>query len=566
MARGQGHIAHCLSRILSLWRDSTFIISGRRRRTGSEFVDGVRRLAAGLAESGVRAGDVVAVAALNSDQYIELLLAVTYIGAIVAPLNHRWNFEEARSAMELVQPAMLAVDESCSQWAMELKNSNNLPSSILYLLVGDCSPSLSSTGSFLTMDTIKRSSKGAITSEPTWAPKEIALICFTSGTTGRPKGVALGHTSLIVQSLAKMAIVGYGEDDVYLHTAPLCHIGGISSCISMLMAGGCHVLIPKFDAKSALEAIEGHKVTSFITVPAMMADLISYGRKGKTSDGGETVTKILNGGGTLSQDLIKGASCLFPHAAIVSAYGMTEACSSLTFMTLRNPRVEKSGELLPNKCVAESELHCQQQGGVCVGKAAPHIELRISGSHNDHFLPSVGKILTRGLHLMVGYWDTTKPIALDSIEYGWLDTGDIGWISENGDLWLMGREKDRIKSGGETVYPEEVEAVLYGHPGIAKIVVVGVPDIRLAEKVVACVKIKDDWKWFDTKFNHLGDEKVLSAEILRNYCRQRNLSRFKIPKTCMIWRKEFPVTTTGKIRREDVRKEAMSCMQLHSYL
>ncbi|XP_020099995.1 2-succinylbenzoate--CoA ligase, chloroplastic/peroxisomal isoform X2 [Ananas comosus] len=564
MAHSRGHVASsCLRRTLSA---ATIVSSGEK------LAGGVRRLAAGLVEYGIGVGGVVAVAALNSDEYIELFLAVTYIGAIVAPLNHRWSFEEARSAMEVVQPTMLAVDGSCFSWAVELRKSNCLPSLALYLLLGDHSPARSSFGSFLTVHNIKSSSRGMITLEPSWAPKDIALICFTSGTTGRPKGAAISHTSLIVQSLAKIAIIGYGEDDVYLHAAPLCHIGGISSCIAMLMVGARHVLLPKFDAESAFKAIKERKVTSFIAVPAMMADLVSYSRVSEL-EGVETVTKILNGGGGLSEELVEGASRLFPRATICSAYGMTEACSSLTFMTLRNPTLQKPRELLQSKYVIRSELHCPKQEGVCVGKAAPHVELRISGDQNSNSNSNssygsrlVGKILTRGLHVMVGYWDRSEAILLDSIEHGWLDTGDIGWIDGDGDLWLMGREKGRIKSGGENVYPEEVEAVLAQHPGIAKAVVVGAPDVRLTEKVVACVITKDEWSWVGRKSNHSESGKELSAEILQRHCRERNLSRFKIPKSYVVWKKPFPVTTTGKIRREDVKREVTSCMHVPSNL
>ncbi|EHA8587296.1 putative 2-succinylbenzoate--CoA ligase, chloroplastic/peroxisomal [Cocos nucifera] len=443
MAQSQGHICLCLGRILALRRDSLVAIAGRNRRTGGEFVDGVLNLARGLVESGVRKGDIVAIAALNSDWYVELLLAVTYVGGIAAPLNYRW---------------------------------------------------------------------------------------------------------------------------VYLHTAPLCHIGGISSCIAMLMAGGCHVFIPKFDAKSCFQAIEQLHVTSFITVPAMIADLISCGRKANAWNNRDSITKILNGGGGLSEELKKGASCLFPRAKIISAYGMTEACSSLTFLSLHDPSLQQSGKLLPVKHKVELGLRCHQQNGVCVGKPAPHIEIRISGSCKNSHASSIGRILTRGLHVMVGYWDQTQVMMLDSIDQGWLDTGDIGWIDCNGDLWLIGREKDRIKSGGENVYPEEIEALLLQHPGVHSAVVVGIPDFRLMEKVVACVAIRDDWEWVDQKSKCLPEKKQISTDILHNYCVKGNLSRFKAPKAYIPWRKPFPITSTGKLKREDIRKEVVSYMQLHSNL
>ncbi|TYI26525.1 hypothetical protein ES332_A05G119200v1 [Gossypium tomentosum] len=269
------------------------------------------------------------------------------------------------------------------------------------------------------------------------------------GTTGRPKGVVISHTALIVQSLAKVAIVGYSEDDVYLHTAPLCHIGGLSSAMAMLMVGACHAFIPKFEATLALEAIEQHHVTSLIIVPAMMADLISSVRLKRIQKGCDSVKKILNGGGGLSDNLIKDATRLFPRAKLLSAYGMTETCSSLTFTTLFEPMLEASGTSLQMLAVTNSSP--VKARGVCVGKPAPHVEIKIcvDGSSN------VGRILTRGPHVMLRYWDQIPEKASNSVEETWLDTGDIGFIDDHGNLWLVGRTNGRIKSGGENIYPEE---------------------------------------------------------------------------------------------------------------
>lgn len=214
-----------------------------------------------------------------SNWYVEWMLAVTYVGGIIAPFNYRWSLEEAKSAMEIVKPVILVVDESCSSWAAPLTKNTNMPSFRLCALIGGISPSsLSMDGGIVrTTNSIRKPLHGQLIN-PICSTSSVALICFTSGTTGQPKGVAISHNSLVVQSLAKIAIVGYSEDDVYLHTTPLCHIGGISSCIAMLMVGSCHVFIPKFDAKLAFAAVEQHHVTSLITVPAMIADLIFFTR------------------------------------------------------------------------------------------------------------------------------------------------------------------------------------------------------------------------------------------------------------------------------------------------
>ncbi|OEL27073.1 2-succinylbenzoate--CoA ligase, chloroplastic/peroxisomal [Dichanthelium oligosanthes] len=548
----QGHIAQCLGGILAHRGGATVAVgSGGHRLSGAEFVDGVRRLAAGLVERGVRPGDVVAVVAFNSIEYVELFLAVALVGAIIAPLNYRWSFEEAAQALELVQPTAFVFDGVFSSWALRLTEGSKFSSIGLYLILGDAC----GAGHAANFDHIKRSVRESTAIEPVSAPRDVALICFTSGTTGRPKGVAISHTSLIIQSLAKIAIVGYGEDDVYLHTAPLCHIGGISSCMAILMAGGCHVLMPKFDAKSAFDAIKEHGVTSFITVPAIMADLLSYARKERVPGPVMTVTKILNGGGGLSDELRNGASQLFPHAAIFSAYGMTEACSSLTFMAINKPKHQE-----PN---SQPSSH---SGGVCVGKPAPHVEIQIGMDANNTSSSPTGNILTRGLHTMVGYWGDNKVDSSDCLRNGWLDTGDTGWMDKAGNLWLMGRQKGRIKTGGENVYPEEVELVLSQHPGVARVMVVGIPDSRLGEKVIACVSIRDGWKWVDARAEHQGKGNEVSPKILQDHCRLKNLSRFKVPRSYYQWRQPFPVTSTGKIRREELKREILATMQIPSNL
>lgn len=379
---------------------------------------------------------------------------------------------------------------------------------------------------------------------------------MTIGTTGRPKGVTISHSALVVQSLAKIAIVGYGEDDVYLHTAPLCHIGGISSALAMLMAGGCHILLPKFEAKLAVESIDQHHVTSFITVPAMMADLISFYRTMHISLGSKSVKKVLNGAGGLSSDLIKNAIEMFPRAKLLSAYGMTEACSSLTFMTLYDPARESCIQYT----YANSSNLAHKPDGTCVGKPAPHIEIRIAGDDSSY----IGRILTRGPHVMLGYWGQIPSNNSSPTDECWLDTGDIGHIDDCGNIWLIGRLKGRIKSGGENVYPEEVEAVLLRHPGISASVVIGLPHSRLTEMVVACIRLKDNWLWTDSTSNCPvnRNEHCLSSTALQNFCKAKDLTGFKIPKKFVVWKNQFPVTTTGKLRRDQVRAELVSYRQL----
>ncbi|XP_047969870.1 2-succinylbenzoate--CoA ligase, chloroplastic/peroxisomal [Salvia hispanica] len=543
----EAHICHCLTRLATIRRDSALTIYDARRKTGMQFVQGVTALARGLLHLGIKPGHVISLSALNSDLYLEWLLAITYVGGIAAPLNYRWSMEEAKSAMEVAQPVMLVTDSSSGFWHSKF-NIDSVPSLRWHV-------QMDAPLNVFSNELLAEPARVNLELDYLWAPENVAIICFTSGTTGRPKGATLSHSALVIQSLAKIAIVGYDEDDVYLHTAPLCHIGGISSALAVLMAGGCHVIAPKFETESAFEAIRDHNVTSLITVPTMMADFISFHLMNRRYGSIESVSKILNGGGGLSAKLVEQAAKVFPRAKILSAYGMTEACSSLTFMTLYDPT--KEGGRLPSDDIETSNLG--SRGGVCVGKPAPHVELKLCVEESC----DGGRILMRGPHTMLYYWGLPPSLGSNPANEGWLDTGDIGRIDEQGNLWLVGRAKDKIKSGGENIYPEEVEGVLLQHPGIYSVVVIGVPDSRLTEMVIGCVRVKEGWQWTDSDVDR-SQNRCLSAKILRQFCKDKYLTGFKIPRRFVLWEKNFPLTTTGKLRRDQVRAQLMSHAQILS--
>ncbi|KAG2304036.1 hypothetical protein Bca52824_032687 [Brassica carinata] len=551
------HICHCLTRLASVKRNAVVTVYGQRRRTGQEFVDGILRLAGGLVRLGLRNGDVVSIAALNSDLFLEWLLAVALVGGIVAPLNYRWSLKEAKLAMQLVEPVLLVTDETCVSWCIHVKDID-IPSLKWRVLMEESTSTdlANEHNQFLTTKMLKQHALvPSLLTTYAWAPDDAVVICFTSGTTGRPKGVTISHLAFITQSLAKIAVVGYGEDDVRLLPPSICVFAYItissyrrlSSAMAMLMVGASHVLLPKFDAVTALQAMEQHCVTCFITVPAMMSDLVSVNRTTKNRAQNSCVRKILNGGGSLSTELLKDAAkssqeqnysqhmstilidlyALSYLRLLVWYKGMTEACSSLTFMTLYDPTTHES-------CKA----------------TYPLVNRPKQGSEN----------LTRGPHTMLGYWGGHR-VVQESGNGAWLDTGDIGTIDEFGNLWLIGRSNGRIKTGGENVYPEEVEAVLLEHPGIVSAVVIGVMDVRLGEMVVACVRLQENWIWSDVE-NQSSRGSELSSEALKHHCVTQNLTGFKIPKRFVRWEKQFPLTTTGKVKRDEVRREVMSHFQI----
>ncbi|PRW57638.1 2-succinylbenzoate-- chloroplastic peroxisomal [Chlorella sorokiniana] len=496
-----------------------FLCEGRAA-TARQASARVSALAAALVQRlDMQPGDRVCVAALATDRHLEALLAITAATGIAAPLNWRWGAAEAAGAAALVGARLLVADAACLRFALAAAGAANGALSTLLLLgspgeyqqadLAAAPPGLQ----LAFAEALGGSCPGGGGLVLRAAPGGAALIVYTSGTTGKPKGVTLSHAALHSQCMAKLLMCGYCADDVYLHAAPLFHIGGLCSALAMLAAGARHVFLPRFDGPALLDAIRQHSVTSFIAVPTMVAELLAAA----SSAGVATlpsVQRILVGGGGMSPALQSGLAALCPAATVHTAYGMTECASSLTFATLWGP----GGAGLTNSAGSGSGGAGGSQpagpaGGVFVGKPPPGIELAIylppagdaaeagsgggsgsGGGGGRVLLAGEGEVLTRGPHTMLGYWDDDDATAAAQLPGGWLRTGDLGCLSQ-GRLWLLGRAKDMIKSGGENVHAWEVERCLVDHPAVSMAAVVGAADWRLGEAVAAAVVLRPGWRW-----------------------------------------------------------------------
>ncbi|GAQ89797.1 AMP-dependent synthetase and ligase family protein [Klebsormidium nitens] len=717
-AMGGAHIGHCLGALSQRRGTSVVTIHGDRKRTGRQLFGRIAELSADLSSSGVAAGDRVALAGLNSDYYLEWLLAVPCAGAIVAPLNHRWSISEAAEAINRIEASLLVLDEFCWGWWEHLRErcpsvraavrmetpsfrtgfqdfqpdsqgvrtnpegvrtdyrgvrtegkavrleretfSTELRSARIEfesvrkdceVVAMDCRGVQTLSPPNISRDTVleshlsqeRQSARDSSVDRERMgfnvpelnlvtAPGEVALICFTSGTTGAPKAAVLSHTALVTQSLAKIAGVGYSDRDVYLHAAPLCHIGGLSSALGMLMAGATHVFLPRWRVDEAIAAVQAHHVTTFIAVPAMLADIIqAVGDVSENWEGIRTpfwgIRTLLVGGGGLGR-MAPDVARLFPNAVIATAYGMTEACSSITFDIVREPQRQEPA--LPRWITVEPDRPNDAAStfsgswAVCVGRPAPHLEIRVitagnglvkplengadsneirkeapscsqsglgntdsdfsgaatkrttatagilpqrepksplqatefgsrmGGLEGAHFDPPFreGVIQVRGPNVFSGYWNQPEETANVLSKDGWFSTGDVGYIDNRGRLWLCGREKDMVKTGGENVHAAEVETILIQHPGVAAAAVAGLPDARLGEQVAALLVLMDGWTWggpVDGQVHHLD------AAKMRRHCHQRGLTRYKVPKVFAAQTGPLPVTSTGKVQKNVVR-------------
>eukprot|EP01026_Neomeris_dumetosa_P011494 TRINITY_DN14119_c1_g1_i2.p1 TRINITY_DN14119_c1_g1~~TRINITY_DN14119_c1_g1_i2.p1 ORF type:complete len:414 (+),score=57.96 TRINITY_DN14119_c1_g1_i2:92-1243(+) len=349
-----------------------------------------------------------------------------------------------------------------------------------------------------------------------WAPGGVCLICFTSGTTGQPKGVALSHSNLVFQAMAKASKVGLGggferKREVLLQMAPLFHIGGLSSPLTVLLRKGAQVFLPKYSPSNALTLIKKHGVTAFVAVPTMFQEMVQLALPSRF----QTVVRVLIGAGGCDDDILQQGNTVFPNAVLWGAYGMTEAASSITFY-----------KISPH---AKSNI----AGRACVGDPPIGIQVGLRPALDGKGM----QIVTRGAHVMMGYWGRKQETDKAFLD-GWLQTGDLGELDQNGQLWIMGRLKDIIRSGGETVVATEVESVLRSHSKVQEVCVVGVPDQRLGEKVAALARVT-------------GAD--VDSQQFKFYCREKGLSSFKIPSIIATTNVALPRNSMGKIVKKDVQ-------------
>lgn len=361
-----------------------------------------------------------------------------------------------------------------------------------------------------------------------------AFIVFTSGTTGGSKGVRLSHRAIAIQSLAKLSTpCHYTSATVMLaSTVPLFHIGGISSCLAVLFAGGT-LSFPssseaRFDPKWTKASL-GHPIfptNTLVVVPAMLVALLS---ELDDSPIYPAVQLILIGGQSASQPLINKLMKIFPNARIVQTYACTEAASSLTFVHINS--VDKGQTVDANAST-----------GDCVGRPPAHVHIRLYRKEGKVTkivtLPYIpGLIATRGPHVMTGYWSRGAVDPSDKTK-GWYVTSDLGFFDEKGQLYFCGRARDVIRSGGETVMAQEVERVLLQNPDVVECAVFAKKDDRFGE-AVACA---------------LVTSKPLSRNSIKQWCGQQGLASYKRPRF-IFQVDQLPRNSSGKVLKHELIKD-----------
>ncbi|ALL79761.1 hypothetical protein AD006_32050 (plasmid) [Pseudonocardia sp. EC080610-09] len=489
-------------------RQTATVFRGRTR-TWSEFGQRVRRGAGALRERAVSAGDRVVVIAANSDDYAELLYAVAWAGGVGVPLNTRWSVRELADAVADSRPRVIAVDESFADIVAELVVGLAEAPAVLGLGLAEVGESWSAAVE-----------SGTGCSESERSDDDLALICYTGGTTGSAKGVMLSHRNLVSCSLMWISTLRFDEQTRYLHSPGFFHMAGAAPLFALTLAAGTHVIVPKFDAADVLNTIETERVNYCLFVPTMITMLMNH--EDFAHRDLSSVRDIEYGASPMPEALLRRVMHELPEWRLVQGYGCTEATALVTALPQRYHVLDGpwSGKLQT------------------AGRAAAGVEVRIVDPDGIE-LPrgEVGEIAVRGPVVMLGYWD--KPAETTAaLRAGWLHTGDGARMDDEGFVTIVDRLKDMIVSGGENIYSGEVEQAIHTDTRVAECAVIGIPDEHWGEAVHAVVVPR-------TGADLTGNEVIAHCHTL--------IAGYKCPRSVEIRAEPLPLTGAGKIMKPALR-------------
>lgn len=514
-----------LTPLTFLWRtsaaypDKLAVIDGERRLTYRELEQFTRRFAGALERAGVRPGDVVSVLAPNCLETLAAHFAVPMVGAVLNTINTRLDTETVAYILGHAESRLLIVEGSCAALARGALAELERRCAVVWLR--DESAAGSSDGQRTFEQFLEAGTPCAAAQvQDEWQP---ICVNYTSGTTGRPKGVVYHHRGAFLNSLGNVLGLSFSADTRYLWLLPMFHCNGWMHVWAVTAAAGTHVCIPKIDPALILSAFAQHGITHTACAPVVLYMLINdpgFAKLPKLD-----AVKIATGGAAPTPQLI--AALERAGFELIHLYGLTESYGPATLCSMPSGLGTASAE---------------KKAAILARQGLPHTvagEVRVVTSEGDE-VPwdgrSMGEILLRGNTLMAGYYreDTATEEAFAG---GWLHTGDLAVRHPNGQIQVRDRAKDIIISGGENIASLEIETVLLLHPAVLLAAVVPMPDEKWGEVPCAFVELK------------AGIE-AIAEEALRAHCRAR-LAHFKVPQRFIFT--EIPKTATGKIQKYRLR-------------
>ena len=518
-----------LSRIAAAYpdRDALVECASGRRWTYAQFDVAVSELARGLLAAGIGVGDRVGIWSPNCAEWVLLQYAAAKAGAILVNLNPSYREHEIRYTLQQSGTRLLVA-------ATQVKTSDY--QEMIEHVRADC-PQLQQVVHIGTQSWDNLVAGGAAVSAADLAAREAGLrpddpmdIQYTSGTTGFPRGATLSHRNVLGNGYMVAETQGWTEQDRVCLPVPLYHcFGMVMGNLGATSHGSCMVLPGLlFDPADALRAVQQERCTALYGVPTMfIAELARMEQNPGEFDLSSLRTGVM-AGSPCPVEVMKRVIAEMGMTDVTICYGMTETSPVSTQTRMDDP---------------------VQRRVATVGRAHPHVEVKVVAPETGETLPvgTPGELCTRGYSVMLGYWNDPERTAEAIDGEGWMHTGDLAEMDEDGYVSIVGRIKDMVIRGGENVYPREVEEFLYTHPDIEDVQVIGVPDPKYGEELMAWVRLRPG-------------AAELTGEQMRAYCTGQ-LAHYKIPRYLHLV-DGFPMTVTGKVRKVEMREQARAILGL----
>lgn len=509
-----GTFANIVYRNAILYPDNEAFVCGSERISFKQFNAGVNRLIHALHALGIQKGDTIGILSWNRLEYLEVFGAAMKGGVVLAHYNPRQRAGELVHLINDSEPRILFIGPECVETIDKIRKQ--LPKTELILVLGDGQGNLKAYG-----DIVEGQSQAEPESEIT--EEDPLTIFYTSGTTGEPRGAIYTHKQKLENATMKALHIGVEFGDRHLAVLPLFHIGGDSHIWPFFLMGGCNVIVrrPSFDPAEALQMIGEEQISDFHIVPTQLISLLNLPDIGQYDI--RNLRRIWYAASPMPTEVLrKGLSIFGP--IFFHSYGQTESGPEITVLSKSNLRYSMESKEAKNVIAS-------------CGQPCIDVHVRIVDEVGcDVEQGKIGEIIVKSKRIMTEYWRKPEETN-ETIQNGWLFTGDLGYYDENGYIYIADRKKDMIITGGENVYPVEVENVLYRHPAVKEAAVIGIPDSYWIERVHALVVLKENAQ--------------VTAEDIITFCRD-NISHYKAPKS-VEFVEDLPKNPQGKILKKEIR-------------
>lgn len=504
------YLGDLLSRSARKFPNKTAVVFKNERLTYKQVNERANAIADSLVKRGIQKGDRISFLADNTIEYIEMYFGPAKAGAIFAPINTTMVAHEMEYVLNYLQPKVLIFQPRFIDMIESIKSRLSIQS---YVVMGSGISGL---------EGYERLIQEGSEKEPAVEldGEDIALIIFTGGTTGMPRGAMHAHRGLVFNAYAMALDFMQTYDDVEIQMTPMYHTAMASQTYSSTLMGNTHVIMAEFEPIEVLEAIAKEKVTIGFMVPTIINALLQVPDLEKYDL--SSLRRILYGGAPMPMKLLEKALKTL-GCGFTQLYGLTEGGPLVATLPPEDHITRGPAELVKRSAAS--------------GRAIVNYEIRVVDDQDrDVPIGKVGEIIGKSVSMTRGYWD--QPEENEALlKKGWLHTGDLARMDEDGYIYVVERKKDMIISGGKNIYSPEVEEVLYRHPAVLEATVFGVPDDYWGEAVKACVVLK-------------SGEELTEAELIQ-FCKE-NLASYKKPKS-VDFMEELPKSAAGKILKRILR-------------